>query len=316
MNDKYYCKCCDYNAKVKSSYLKHLKTNKHLSKMEKFQNVSEMYPKCIQMYPNVYKMYPNVSEKVARHYNCKYCGKKFKYSQGLSKHVKYTCKHNNDEDLKELVRLLNEQTQTLSEENQQKDEQIKNIQQQMERQQEKMQRQIERLSKKLQIQQFNTISNSNNKIVYNINNYVDTDYSHLTPRDYLKCFKDTNHCVKTLIEKVHMNNKKPENMNIYIPFLKDNYIMVYKNNEWTIQNRNEIIDNLYTNNEYQLENWYDEFSEKHPEIVESFTRYLKNKENDSVVNDVKKLLLMEFYNKRNIILENRKKQGLNSMLDE
>ena len=66
----------------------------------------------------------------------------------------------------------------------------------------------------------------------------------------------------------------------------------------------------------QLENWYDEFSEKHPEIVESFTRYLKNKENDSVVNDVKKLLLMEFYNKRNIILENRKKQGLNSMLDE
>ena len=27
--DKYYCKCCNYNAKVKSSYDKHLKTKKH-----------------------------------------------------------------------------------------------------------------------------------------------------------------------------------------------------------------------------------------------------------------------------------------------
>ena len=65
MNEKYYCKCCDYNAKVKSSYLKHLKTNKHLSKMEKFQNVSEMYPKCIQMYPNVSKM-SNLMKKLLK----------------------------------------------------------------------------------------------------------------------------------------------------------------------------------------------------------------------------------------------------------
>ena len=289
----YYCKCCNYQTENKTKFTKHLNTAKHF-------NVSKMYP-------NVSILYPNVSTKVANHpepkrFTCKYCNKSFKYSQGLSKHVKYSCKQNKDEDLKELVRLLNEQ-------NHQKDKQIEIIMEKMELQQEKMQKQIDRLTKKLQIQQVNNVTNSHNKIVYNVNNYIDTDYSHLTPRDYLKCFKDTNHCVKTLIEKVHLNNKKPENMNIYIPFLKDNYIMVYKNNEWMIQNRNEIIDELYSHNEYQLENWYDEFSEKYPEIVESFTRYLKNKESDSVVNDVKKLLLMEFYNKRNIILENRKKDN-------
>ena len=27
---KYYCECCQYNAKVKSSYDKHLRTKKHL----------------------------------------------------------------------------------------------------------------------------------------------------------------------------------------------------------------------------------------------------------------------------------------------
>ena len=72
----------------------------------------KMYPKCIQMYPNVSKMYPNVSKmypNVSKIFQCKYCDKIFKYSQGLSKHIKYTCKKNNDEDIKELVRLLNEQ---------------------------------------------------------------------------------------------------------------------------------------------------------------------------------------------------------------
>ena len=270
-----------------------------------YPNVKSMYPKCIQ---NVSKMYPNVSKKSIKsiisekRFICKYCEKEFKYSQGLSKHIKYSCKKNKDEDIKELVRLLNEQ-------NQQKDEQIKNMQKQIEQQHEKMQRQIEKLTKKLQIQQINT--NSHNRIVYNINNYSDTDYSHLTHGDYLNCFNDTNYCVKTLIEKVHLNTGKPENMNIYIPFLKDNYIMVYKNNEWMIQNRNQIIDDLYQNNEYQLETWYEEFNEKYPEIVKSFQRYLENKDADSVVNDVKKRLLMEFYNKRDIVIKN--KSGLKEL---
>ena len=39
-----------------------------------------------------------------------------------------------------------------------------------------------------------------------------------------------------------------------------------------------------------------------------FERYLKNKEEDTVVNDVKRKILMEFYNKRDLILKN-KNQG-------
>ena len=50
----------------------------------------------------------------------------------------------------------------------------------------------------------------------------------LTPIDYISCFRDCNYCVKTLIEKVHFNKDKHENMNIYISSIKGNYIMVYK----------------------------------------------------------------------------------------
>ncbi len=53
-----------------------------------------------------------------------------------------------------------------------------------------------------------------------------TDYSHLTERDYISCISECNHCIKTLIEKVHFNSEKPENMNIYISSINGNYEMV------------------------------------------------------------------------------------------
>ena len=103
-------------------------------------------------------------------YICKYCKKEFKYSQGLSKHVRYNCKFNKDEDLKELARLMNIQMQKMDE----KDKQI-----------DKLHKQIEKLTSKLQITSYNnngTINNITNN--YKILNYNKTDYSHLTHKDY------------------------------------------------------------------------------------------------------------------------------------
>tara|TARA_Y100000389_G_scaffold205142_1_gene264024 strand:- start:19714 stop:19890 length:177 start_codon:yes stop_codon:yes gene_type:complete len=46
--------------------------------------------------------------------------------------------------------------------------------------------------------------------------------------------------------------------------------MIYKDNEWQIQDKKAQIDDLYDYNEFLLENWYDEYVEKYPSIVESF----------------------------------------------
>ena len=96
-------------------------------------------------------------------YICKYCNKSYKYSQGLSKHIKYTCKQNKDEDLKELVRLLNEKMD-------EKDEKIENMEKKLDttvRQLEKRDKQISKLSQKLQI---NNIQNfQQNNIHFHLN---------------------------------------------------------------------------------------------------------------------------------------------------
>jgi len=276
---KYYCICCNYDAKVKSSYDKHLKTNKHKNMSTK---VSPMLGKISPMLAEVSPKSTICKNTIS----CDYCGKIFKHRSSRSKHIKYTCKKNKDEDLKELARLLNENIKD-------KDIQMK-----------KMEKQIEKLVNKLQIQQVN---NTNTNIQYNVNNniylldYKHTDYSHLTEKDYITCINDCNYCVKTLIEKVHFNEKKPENMNIYISSIKGNYVMVYNDNCWQIQNKKDQINDLFEYNEVILSKWYDDFKEKYPDILKSFQKYLTNKDDSEIINEVKHEILKMLYNKRNVL---------------
>ena len=270
----YHCKCCNYQTRIKTHYIKHLNTTKHKKCIQNVSKTPKMYPKCIQ-----------------KTYSCKYCNKHYKYSQGLSKHIKYTCKNNQDEDLKELARLLNETKEEMNEIIESKNNQL-----------EKMQKQIDKLTTKLQIKNIVNGDIINNN-VYNIQllNYGKTDYSHLTEIDYVNCIKDCNYCVKSLIEKVHFNKNKPENMNIYISSIKGNYVMIYKDNAWQIQDRKEQIDDMYDYNEIILDKWHDEYRKKYPEMINSFQKYLKNKDDSDTINEVKKEILLMLYNKRQLI---------------
>jgi|TARA_B110000116_G_C16702964_1_gene520753 hypothetical protein len=280
--NKYYCKCCDYGAKVKSSYDKHLKTKKH--KIQR-QNVSPMLGNVSPMLGEISLNSKNEQKQL----KCDYCDKFFKHRSSRSKHIKYTCKKNKDEDLKELARLLNEKI---------KDKDI---------QMENMQKQIDKLTNKLQIQQVN---NTNTNIHYNVNNniylldYKHTDYSHLTESDYITCINDCNYCVKSLIEKVHFNEKKSENMNIYISSIKGNYVMVYNDNVWQIHNKRDQIDDLFDYNEVILSKWYEDSKERYPEILNSFQKYLINKDDSDIINEVKHEILKMLYNKRNVLTNN------------
>ena len=272
---KYYCECCKYDAKVKSSFDKHLKTKKHIES-SKSQHLVNQKSTSSQPKVNLFL------DPKATQFQCHYCNKYFKFKQSMYKHIKYTCKKNKDEDLKELARLLNE-----------KDHQIATIQS-------SMQKQIDKLTNKLQIQ--NVVHGDMNNI-YNIQllNHSDTDYSHLTPLDYVQCIKKCNLCVQNLIERVHFNENKPENMNIYISNIKGNYAMIYKDDKWQIVNKKEQIDKLYDFNEVVLETWYDEYKEQYPEIIKSFQSYLKNCDESNTINRVKEQILLMLYNNRQMV---------------
>lgn len=253
----YSCDKCLFYSNNKNKYDRHLQTQKH--KNNDINNEEETY--------------------------CKYCHKKFKHKNSMYHHIKYSCKYNTDEDLKELVRLLNLQIK-------QKDKQLEN-----------QQKQIDRLMDKLQVT--NITNNTTTNIQANIKLlcYKNTDISHLTENDYIQSLKQVNHCVKHLIERIHFNPEKPENMNIYISNLKDRYIMVYEEGNWNIKNKASEIDSLYNSKELMLEDWINE-QYKYPELKEKFDKYVNNKDHDEVMNSIKEDIKLMMYNKKTIIENN------------
>jgi len=217
---------------------------------------------------------------------CTYCNKQFKHSQSMYRHIKYTCKKNKDEDLKELVRLMNLQLDQQRNQILIKDREIEYQKQQNENHQ----KQIDKLMDKLQV---NHITNNTTNI--NILSYRDTDLSHLTNKDYMNAIKKVTYCVKDMIEKIHFNPLKPENRNIYISNMKDKYIMVYEEGNWNIKHKSIEIDNLYESKEILLEDWLEEYGTD--ELRQKFNKYLSNKENEDIIHSIKEEIKMMLYNK-------------------
>jgi len=286
----YHCELCNFSTPLKSNYTSHLLTKKHISISNlKTINDNPKQPRATQKQPCDNPKTTIHHEQIFPDFTCKYCKQKFAFRQSMNRHIKYTCTQNKDEDLKELVRLMNIQIEQQKQELQtQKQEFIKKIETQS--------KQIEKLMGKLEIHgSFNTTNIQN----INLLAYRETDVSHLTDQDYKSCLKKVNHCVKHMIEKVHFNPTKPENMNIYISNIKDKYIMVYDGMNWNLANKKEEIDRLYEEKEMMLEEWLDSNPEK--ELKDKFLKYLNNKESDECLNRIKDEIKLMLYNNQNRI---------------
>ena len=269
----YLCKCCEYHTTIKANFNKHLLSQKHKLKTENaFIKGNDL--KSINSQPKVNPKstfsQPEVSPKSFALFECKYCEQKFKFKQSMYKHIKYSCTKNKEEDLNELVRLMNNKFESQA-------------------------KQIEKLMGKLEIH-----GSFNNNTINNITllNYTDTDVSHLTEQDYKKCIKKVCFCVMGLIEKIHFNPDKPENMNIYISNIKDKYLMVYQNGKWNLKNKKEL-DQLYDEKEYMIEQWIEE--NKDPEMEQFFKRYLHLKKDDKTMQMINDELKLMMFNNKNLI---------------
>jgi ElaB/YqjD/DUF883 family membrane-anchored ribosome-binding protein len=104
-----------------------------------------------------------------------------------------------------------------------------------------------------------------------------------------------------MIEQIHFNPTKPENMNIYISNMKDKYLMVYEDGNWNLKNKSNELDSLYENKEMMIEEWLEDCEDKYPEMREKFLQYLNNKDNDETMNMIKDEIKLMMYNKKKAI---------------
>ena len=269
----YTCECCNFTTNNKTKYKRHLDTKKHQYMFKSYEKTK--------------------SEEEER--TCKYCMKCFKYKQGLYRHMKYYCKKNDDEDLKEMVRLMNEQLA-------QKSKELEEEKNKYFKEKERNSKMIKKLADKLQI---NLVVNNHIRLL----NYKDTDLSHLTTTDYIKAINCVNYAIPSMVKMIHFNPNKPENMNIYIPNIKDKYVVLFKENTWQIQPRNKGVENLMDDKYNILREWYDEnmrdvSEEQYERLKNNFERFDANIEDENVRKNIMNEITMFLYNQRNLIIKN------------
>ena len=243
---------------------------------------------------------PKCITSTPKNTKCSYCNKSYSRTDSLNRHLKICKDKTKDEDVKDsmnkLVYLLNEQ---LNEKNNQlndfKKELIKRDDQLMKRD-----IQITELIKKAGVN-INTTNVMNN---IKLLSYSETDRSHLTDKDILKCLKHSNFCIPHLIEKIHFDKKKPENHNVYISNLKNKYVMIYDGSKWICNDREDQINSLIDDNEgiieYKIEEWV-ENGNKYPKMMKKFNRYVEVRDNNIVINKIKDDIKLLLYNNRNMV---------------
>ena len=242
---------------------------------------------------------------------CIHCNKAYSRSDSLKRHIDNSClmKNQNDMEKETIYKKLLEKVEKQDEKIEKQDEKIKHL--------EKL------LSDKNTSNTIQNITNNNNNnntqnnlITGNTFNiqllaFGKEDISHLTENDYKLIINKGFKSVQELLKSIHFNKNKPENHNIYISNMRDNYVMVFDGNKWELRDRKDTIDDLYDFKKDILEDKLDELIEKLPDyVIRKFKRFINDQKAGQVSNKIKEELKLILYNNKNISEETKSKLGL------
>lgn len=94
----YSCKVCKITTIIKCQYIRHLNTNKHKFNILEVK-VSPLEEKSKSKVSIIESIIEEKDIEKLPQYSCKYCGQKYKHKQSVTKHIKFSCSKNKDEDL-------------------------------------------------------------------------------------------------------------------------------------------------------------------------------------------------------------------------
>jgi hypothetical protein len=262
-----------------------------------------------EYYDNFVRNKDMVCHKKNRKFKCMYCFNEYSRKDSLSRHLKERCKVKEEiENKKGMVfnKLLNENENMKNEIADLKDENIKL-------------KQVSTVTNINNINNFNNISNITNiNNVSNISNlniqlvaFGSEDRTKLKNSEIFGLLKKGFKSVPELIKRLHFDENKPENHNIYIPSMSRNYVMVFDGDEWRLVDKDETVESIFDDGRDFLVIKRDEFEEildeKYNKQIIKFDRFnseidkVKTKKKE-ILNDIKMIL----YNKRTIPLKTKK----------
>ncbi|CAH6421766.1 Hypothetical protein KVN_LOCUS452 [uncultured virus] len=336
------CKSCNFSTYKNENYKKHLESQNHKLKIGENNNQINVKKniyncdicghnfnqnidlirhknkkKLCKSDPQENAVIPQFSAQIKlreEKFKCNYCGKEFSRSDVLSRHINKYCKKKKEDDsqkeqifkkLLEKLDFIEKQNHVIIEENKELKNEIfimKN-----------------NPSKKIKNKLNNgTINKTNNNIIDNSQTfniqlvaYGKENYDKLTDKEYRIIINKGFKSIQEMVKALHFNKNRPENHNIYISNIRDNYVMIYDGNKWELRNRKETIQELFIAKKDILVDKFDELLDKLPEhAINKFERFINDVQDDKIKEGILEELKLMLYNNKNIPMKTKEKLGL------
>lgn len=114
--------------------------------------------------------------------------------------------------------------------------------------------------------------------------------------------------VGALIEHSHFNKKHSENHNIYIANIRDEYIVIYDGDKWTINRRDEMMEDIiYAKSDFLYKKFKELVSQMNQDDIDRFMRFMNHRDDDQTMNRLKDEITLQLYNNRKLPQYMRKK---------
>ena len=156
----------------------------------------------------------------------------------------------------------------------------------------------------------NNLTNNTNNNTININNnitinsYGKEDLSHITDKEYKVFINKMFLGLLALFEKIHYDKNKPENFNLYLSNMRSEFVNIYKDGEWELEDLDDMIDKIKDDNISILNKKAEEFKDvKLKETLETFKgRLYRSAEAEKNLNtNIKKIM----YKKKQRIIDQK-----------
>lgn len=280
----YVCDFCSFSTKIKKHYFRHLNTIKHKIQQDLYNQKKEKTEKSLMRvtingHQNDHKMTINGH---IRPFFCSHCKSHFTTKAHLARHQKSYCK----------VLKFSKKNGNFENSDFEKSSQIL-----MGDTSDCMKTHLFVINSENEAQSINSYQNNSNNVKINnnysdnsnntelnnsgnietnitINNYGQENLEMLSKKFLTSMVQYPYSAIPKMIKKIHFNDNYPENKNIRMLNKKDGKIQTLKDGSWKYVDKNETIDELIGDKNYQMDKFYCEnknlFDNIHQKRYETF----------------------------------------------
>ena len=107
--------------------------------------------------------------------------------------------------------------------------------------------------------------------------------------------------VEELVDHSHFHPDHPENHNIYIANIKNDYVVIYDGKKWNINKKEDVFEDIiYAKSDFLCMKFKELMNQMTETDIKKFTNFINQRDEDKTMNKIKGELKLQLYNNRGL----------------